>query len=293
MTENPGKILSRSFGFEFPADLFRFHEFLQELSRRGLSLAADPVNIGLANVFNAFREGAADEDPEAFETRYHKDPPEFITLLTGDTDGLHWGYYVDDPTFNSFPVAHYYQNDAFELTIAADLFEAVADHLKGLYRTTEEYLETDSASAPAYRQDLQRLDAVWEILEPYRTHEEAHRYVTAPTRDGMGIIVPTDQYRPLQEQDWFQEPLYLPTRDEVRSFRQAALEALRDGYPGTALKLGKDLWDYPAFFDFSCELLEQAYPALDRPLLKKRFDQIREFRKRVDSSRGPGRDAGF
>jgi hypothetical protein len=291
MTESPGKILSRSFGFEFPADLFRFHEFLRELTGRGLSLADAPVNVGLGNVFKAFGEGDAGEDPEAFETRFYKDPPEFITLLTGDTDGLHWGYYVDDPAFGSFPVAHYYQNDAFELTIAADLFEAVADHLGGLYRTTEEYLETDAASA--YRQDLQRLDALREILEPYRSHEEAHRYVTAPTRDRMGIIVPTDQYRPLQEQDWFQEPLYLPTRDEVQSFRHAALEALRDGYPGAALKLGKDLWDYPAFFDVSCELLEQAYPALDRPLLKSRLDQIREFRKRADSSRGPGRDAGL
>ena len=29
--------------------------------------------------------------------RYYDDPPEFFTVLAGGTDGLHWGYFLDDP----------------------------------------------------------------------------------------------------------------------------------------------------------------------------------------------------
>ena len=58
--------------------------------------------------------------------RYYNDPPEFFTLLLGDMDGLHWGYYLDDSATQSGCVASYYTNDAFELMPDGDtLFEAL------------------------------------------------------------------------------------------------------------------------------------------------------------------------
>ena len=49
-----------------------------------------------------------------------------------------------------------------------------------------------------------------------------------------------------------------------------AREALRDGFPGTALKLGKDLWALPGKHRarYSAELLEAAYAALGREELR-------------------------
>ena len=279
MPGQAAEILYFHFRFRFPDDFFKFGNLVQELARRGISLSDSPLGISLANLFDVFREDAVSRDPEALETRFYKDPPEFVTLLVGDTDGLHWGYYVDDPKSTPFPVVHYYHNDAFELTLDGDLFDAVANHAHRCRQTSEDYLVEDPENAAVYREDLRRLDTLLEVVEPYRRRVPLHRPVTARTRDGLGIVVPPGQYRPLFKDDPFARSDYVPTEEEVRGYRQAALDALRAGYPGTALKLGKDLWDYRPFFPVSYELLAAAYGALNRPVLKERLDRIRDFRQ--------------
>jgi hypothetical protein len=282
MAEQAQEALHERFGFDFPADFFAFWRFAQELEDRGLSLAEEPLFIRLANVFDVFQDGAAGKTAEDLETRLYKDPPEFVTLLLGDTDGLHWGYYVDDPKALPFAVAHYYQNDAYTFAASADLFEALSDYMVAVRRTMGEYVETDPGNADRYRRNLARLEAIQEVLDRFRTRPPMPRQVTAKTRDGMGIVVPPETYQPLIQPDPFKKWNYRPTEDEVRRYRDSALEALRNGFPGTALKLGKDLWDYPQFFETSCELLAAAYPALDRSLLKERLDRAREHRARSE-----------
>jgi hypothetical protein len=62
--------------------------------------------------------------------------------------------------------------------------------------------------------------------------------------------VPQHLYQPIEIEDRFQIFDYKPTLEEVTYLHQKAMVALRDGFPGTALKLGKDLWVYREFQDF-------------------------------------------
>ncbi|MBL8170399.1 MAG: DUF2228 domain-containing protein [Acidobacteria bacterium] len=277
------KVLETSFGFPFPDDFFRFQDFLQVLKERGLSLGESLLGLFPANVFQVF-----DEVPEPntdLETRFWRDPPEFVTLLIGNVDGLHWGYYVDAPEHSPYPVAHYYHNDSFELEIDGDLFAAVSNYVADERQNFENLLKDDPASAEHYQAKLRQLDAFMEVLTPYLGQAPISRQVVAQTRDGMGIVVPAELYVPLLPKDPFQDALYYPSADEVRSFKELALASLQNGCPGAALKLGKDLWDYAAYFEISCELLDIAYGALGRPLLQNRLARIRQDRRQSPSVR--------
>src|SRR5262249_42481499 len=59
-----------------------------------------------------------------------------------------------------------------------------------------------------------------------------------------------------------------------------ARQALHDGYPGTALKLGKDLWAVGGEHQtmYAYELLDAAYAALGRDVLRQVLRTHRENR---------------
>ena len=104
------------------------------------------MSISLEGPFKILA-GQADAPPDGWRlgTRYYDDPPEFFTVFSGDTDGLHWGYWFDDPDNSpSCCVAEYFSRDAFELTEDGEtLFEAFRLQLEGHYETTLEYMEAD------------------------------------------------------------------------------------------------------------------------------------------------------
>jgi hypothetical protein len=94
----------------------------------------------------------------------------------------------------------------------------------------------------------------------------------------MGIVVGPGEYRPLPGSDRFAVHDYEPTATDVAAYTAAALAALGDGCPGSALKLGHDLWCYRDFHEASYELLELAYRALDRPVLVESLKAAAAFR---------------
>jgi hypothetical protein len=279
--------LERNFGFRFPADFFRFQDFLLELDKSGITLGDESLGISPANIFQIF------DDPSStdLETPFYRDPPEFLTVLLGDTDGLHWGYYLDDSAHGPSAVASYYHNDVLEFSLARDLFQAVVGHAEDTRAQVEELLQTDPASASEYRERIGNIKHIQEVVARYQSGGSPERRITAPTRDRAGIVVPEGTYAPLAGNDPFQEAFYSPGPDEVHRLRAAALDAAKHGFPGTPLKLGKDLWDYSDFFEVSCELLAAAYQGLNRPLLGKRLEAVRKFRKSMDAERS-GRRRG-
>jgi hypothetical protein len=85
----------------------------------------------------------------------------------------------------------------------------------------------------------------------------------------MGVVVPPDLYRPLSLADkrlWSR----LRKEDDPWDFAEEARAALRAGFPGTALKLGKDLWATTGEVKtaYAYELLDAAYAALGREELR-------------------------
>src|SRR5207248_6519732 len=164
--------LRRSYGFDFPDDLFAFWEFANRLRPleplRALEGALDVHLVGPFEVLAGRFDGRTPRYSQLLHWRYHDDPPEFFTVLAGGGDGLHWGYYLDDPAAGAGCVASYYANDAFELSADGDsLFEAVRLDLEQRYRDCEEYQPHDPAHAGDYEGRMQALGALRASVQEY------------------------------------------------------------------------------------------------------------------------------
>lgn len=71
--------------------------------------------FGLTEYFGAggLRLTGRDGLDERLHARYRRDPPEFVTVLGGGTDGLHYGLWYDDPAgLPSLLVYNYARDDA-------------------------------------------------------------------------------------------------------------------------------------------------------------------------------------
>lgn len=231
------------------------------------------------------------------DSRYYNDPPEFFTVFSGDSDGQHWGYWLDDADNTpSYSLADFYTNDAFEITEDGDtLFEAFRLRLEERHHLTLLWLEEDphgifqggcEASLECYALLRSRLMQHAAGDRPETGDEYTKKYagssrraIVADTLEGMGIVVPEPLYRPLSLND--QELLAKEYADDDMSGVVAEAErALAEGFPGTALKLGRDLWvGSECQKQDSYRLLSSAYEALNRPILQTLLSRIASVRK--------------
>jgi hypothetical protein len=282
--------LRQLYGFEFPEDFFAFWEFVVRLRPlEPLTALADATDIHLVGPYEVLAgrfDGRSPRYSLYLHWRYYMDPPEFFTVLAGNVDRLHWGYYLDDPAAGSGCVASYYAADVFELTSDGDtLFEAVRLSLEETYRGVLEARAVDPCSAADFDAHLLQLDELRLALCQYGTAERRqtgedyvekylgksrrNRRITAQTREGMGIVVPPKRYRRLALSD---RKLWSRLRKDrnPRRLVEEAQQALREGFPGTALKLGKELWAAGGEHQtmYSYELLDAAYEALGREVLR-------------------------
>ena len=292
--------LRRLYGFDFPDDLFRFWEFANRLKPLDpLHAFADTLNIVLVGPFEVLSGRFDIHTPRLsplLHWRYYLDPPEFFTVLAGGGDGLHLGYYLDDPAAVQGCVAYYYAADVFEIADSGDtLFEAVRQELEDAYQNAQEdsaYFPKDAAD---YDKTLRALDKLRvelcrhatgdrpeqgdDYCEKYRSASARNSLVIASTGDGMGVVAPPEKYRPLSLPDKKLRPL-LRTQNDPTAMVEEARQALRDGFPATALKLGKELWPMPGERKaaYAYELLDAAYAALGLSVLREVLRTHREHR---------------
>jgi hypothetical protein len=294
---NRGEQLRKVYGFDFPDDLYRFWEFVNRLHPlEPLRALAEVCHIELVGPFEVLA-GRFDSHTTRFSQllhwRYANDPPEFFTVLVGDMDGLHWGHYLDDPATKSGCVASYSIQDAFELLTDGDtLFEALRLYLEEQHRDCVEYRSTEPEQAAAcdatlaavaeLRRAVQRYETDdrpevgEEYVEKYDAERRRRQHIVARTLDGMGVVAPRATYRPLSLKDrklW--QTLW--SEDNPAVLVEEARRALNDGFPATALKLGKDLWAVGGerHTEYAYELLDAAYAALGRSELQ---EVLREHR---------------
>jgi len=279
--------LRERYGFDFPDDFFHFWEFVNRLQPLEPLTALDDFSIRLVGPFEVLAGRFHRRTPRfsiLLHWRYYLDPPEFFTVLAGDIDRLHWGYYLDDPSVGSGCIASYYASDAFDLSVDGDnLFEAVRLHLEQCYRDCEEYTE-DAPDPKGEQERMRQLDGLREKLTRIATGKRgeigaayvdryagrSRRRPLIRTQEGMGIVVAKELYRPLSRKDrklWS----YLYESEDPADVVEEARQALRDGFPGTALKLGKDLWAVGGerHTAYAYELLDAAYAALGRDVLRE------------------------
>jgi hypothetical protein len=283
-------LLRRLYGFDFPDDLFAFWDFAKRLRPLEPSLAlVETLDIHLVGPFDVLA-GRVDRRvpslPITLHWRYYDDPPEFFTVLKRGEGGLHWGYYLDEPGGAPGCIASYQTDAAFEISADADdLFEAVRLDLERHYRDCGELRQEEPDRAYDYEMRLRELDGVRQQLmrsgtadrpETGEAYEERYpersaraACVIAETKDGMGIVAPVETYRSLTLSD---KRLWQRLRkdDDPVDLVAEAWQALREGFPATALKLGKDLWTIGGEprRSYARQLLEAAYGVLGRSTLQ-------------------------
>src|SRR5262245_48273220 len=290
--------ISDFYGFAFPDDFFRFREFAARLPPGILGDACD--------MHPAFPFDVVDGKPAAnypnhphWEGRYYHDLPEFVTLFTGTTDGLHYGYFFDAPGELPPVVVHYWHSDTFQHTIDGDtFFEATRWHVEKAESDFQE-MASDPAEANYCRERLEevavirlRLSSFWgadreETGEEYLSQFQGSswRKPVAKTWDGLGIVMPPAAYTKLSADPWAGHHAD-PQRPQVEELAGEAMQALWAGRPGAALQLGHNLWVWASEFPECYSLLHAAYSALGRGPLCLLMSEARGWREFCDR-RGP------
>jgi hypothetical protein len=97
---------------------------------------------------------ARDGLDERLHGRYRCDPPEFVTVLGGGSDGLHYGLWYDDPADAPTLIVHNWARDSAETW--ANGYRTLLGELYGLTTTAME--EYDGEAAPVLRPLLDALD---------------------------------------------------------------------------------------------------------------------------------------
>jgi hypothetical protein len=287
------------YGFDFPDDFFRFWEFVNRLRPLEPLNALSDLDLGMVGPFEILAGRFDHRTPRysiLLHWRYSLDPPEFFTVLAGGGDGLHSGYYFDDQASSTACVASYYAHDVFEMALDGDdLFECVRLWLEESQSDSELDHGYGLIDDREHEETLARVATLRHCLLSFGTEERREvgaayvdRYsgqalhrgeVVAETVDNMGIVVPPETYRPLSLADRDLLP-YLTSTENPIDMVEEARHALREGFPGTALKLGKDLWavggEQPT--QYAYELLDAAYAALGREVLRKVLRVHRENR---------------
>jgi hypothetical protein len=286
------------YGFDFPDDFFRFREFMATLPRNALADACD-MGMGFAFEVAAGRKPTDYPDHPYWEDRYYNDLPEFVTLFHSGMGGLHHGYFFDAPGELPPVCAFFWNTDSIEHDIAGDtIFEVVRYHLETSESGYQEMIEDDPDAAAHYRRRLKKIARLREKLSEHfgadrpETGEDytdvfgdsAWRKPTADTYETMGIVVPKGKYRKLKS-DPFAGHDPKPTQAVIKPLVAEAMKQLDAGYPGAALKLGRDLWMWAGKFPACYELLDAAYEALKREPLRHLLAEARAFRAFCDRGR--------
>jgi hypothetical protein len=283
------RLVRQLYGFDFPEDLDRFWEFACRLRPLDpLGAFRDSLEIELTGPFDVLW-GRFDNLPSPpspyLHWRYYNDPPELFTVLVGGGTGHHWGYFLDDPADGgSWCVASSYAEDADEFGQDDNLFEAVRLVLEDGLAAYEQDVEDGLEDAATLTEARERAQEVRHAVQQYATGgrpeigaEYVDRYAAglgkrrpvADTFEGLGIVVPAERYRPLSRPD---KALWqsLCETDDPADVVAEAWQALAEGCPGTALKLGKDLWAIGGqeHQQHAFELLDSAYNALGRDILR-------------------------
>lgn len=91
--------------------------FWNGLTRDEREEAWSHFGCGPSGVGEWLEEGGLDRRPaldERLHYRYRRDPPEFVTVCSGNSDGSHWGLWYDDPRELPRVIAHNWARDSSE-----------------------------------------------------------------------------------------------------------------------------------------------------------------------------------
>ncbi|WP_238006873.1 DUF2228 domain-containing protein [Dactylosporangium sp. AC04546] len=269
--------LRRVYGLRLPRHLGVFAEFWQGLTddeRAGMRyLGLSPWGIS-----ELFDEGGVDRTPRdgldpRLDCRFRRDPAEFVTVMSGDSDGLHFGLWYDDPAELPSFIAYNYARDSAETwtqrspTVLAEIGRRVADA-----RHDAQY-DHEMAEGLAVLQPLEsKLEAFADADRAALDADGPRRWADAARPPGgvtLGGALPPGSGATRAGQSFERMDAYRADPAAAEAIIAEARAELADGFPAYALSVGSELhwWDGDPFRAAATELLTGAYRALGREAL--------------------------
>ncbi len=242
---------------------------LNPFERRGLqSLGRSPGGIMIW-----FEDGGLERAPRdgldpRLDCRFRCDPPELVTIGWGDSDGLHYGLWYDDPSEPPTTIVGNYARDS------AETWDQQVPSMLALL--TKQIAELRQDSSEGERADVLALAAaVASFAEAdARLREPPSRWAGVERPEILGSMGPAlgpDQGDPRggYAQVERRHAAYRAGDPEVGEWIATARAELAAGRPAFALVLGRELhWlDADEYREQSLALLVDAYAALGRDAL--------------------------
>ena len=219
--------------------------------------------------------------------RYKPAPPEFVCVMTGDSDGLNYGLWYEDPACEPLCVASFYARDDASVGFSGETI--LSAYRRSLERCYQDHEGDDDLSECERVDNLCLLDELRSALiffegadrqEVGASYEDCYyKNVEFPNRaftlDGFGVATNKDielhdvlPNRPQNGYDLYKT--IINDEELVSKWIENARKALAARNPYPALVLGRDLharWDKEEFQPIALELMTGAYEMLGRTSL--------------------------
>jgi hypothetical protein len=280
--------VKRLYGVDLPEEILAVWDLASSLSPDdpASAFADDLLGLSLVGPFDVLAGRTAVKPGLDFRLhwRFRLDPPELLTVMSGNEDGLHFGYWLDDPAAGPSCVALYYARDAFELTVAGvTLLQALRGRIERAHAGVVENLREEPEHEASLVRELVGLARLRERLLEHGTRERTEigaayeeKYdlrglrasqTVAMTPEGMGVVAPPARYKALSR-GGADLAKAIAGKAAPKRLVDEALALAAQGFAASALELGRHCWarrhDEAAY-----ALLDAAYAGLGRPALRE------------------------
>lgn len=260
------------YGLRLPRYLATFAAFwrsLDEIEREGMDyLGRSPGGIMVWFEDGGLERATRDGLDARLESRFRRDPPEMVTVAWGDSDGLHYGLWYDDPADLPTYIVHNYARDSAETWHDDEPtpLAVIAAHARDIAASSDrdELLPLTAHAALAALSAFESADREALAADP-----PAERWLRAdriPTLGTFGPALPpgAGSIRVGAPEDRLKAWRGQPAR--VRKWSESAKRDCAEGRPAAALTFGLDLhWlDTDEHRASALELMVMAYEKLGR-----------------------------
>ncbi|XP_014611323.1 PREDICTED: UPF0609 protein C4orf27 homolog [Polistes canadensis] len=274
---------------EMPEDFYQFYDFCKLISEKEPLMALKSINLYLVGPFDIISnklKSYKNNDKEKYlrHWRYYYDPPEFQTIIRGNKDGLHLGYWRDECNEKPIYVAKNKADiDCIIQPVAENIFGAINICIEDKWKTANLFEKT---SIVQLQKKLKEFAQKYDITLEKKTDKMINREkkVIVRTFHKAGIVVPYNKktqlgYRELSVTDKELQQI-LKKMDEASSseerkkimckldeiVRLATIAADECDF-GTCLELAHDLFSSGSVYvqTIALQMFSVAYTHLDRP----------------------------
>lgn len=296
--ERMRRVVQTTHGLSLPDHVFTFLTFWRGLTEPEHIAVEDTVGLKPSGVLERLDTGRYLEVPASgldarLDWRFYSDPPEFFTVLLGDSEGLHAGIWCDDSAFapSNGVVVSYYNDDPSGIVCNG---YTLLQSLRWSLEVSEDDLHECGSPWDDHEQLRISLAAVRDAVMEYETADRPEtgreylvRYAVElagriATVDDMGVWVPWPIAPEPRDTELIRAAIAVGS-PKVSVWIAGALAACAAGQPAEALALGRDLHWMSGMSqrreDAALSLLTAAYTALGRDSLLEIARMHHQFRR--------------